>query len=214
MSGRDDELQLGEGLLERGDQADLPAWVQVEIELVDQHQALHVFGQQCWRGIGGGVVVPDEVPDHVCEPREGRLVSVRKPGRRQGVRALADLDFERWTRREWLDVGRSHSNVAYVWHEFRLTEQDLTEGCEVAVCGGLAVLLFEVVREVQGDQVVGTVEERATAGEDSIASVPLSTPHERTPDAVPRDEPVGTQLLPCGGERRFVEGVNLEAVVA
>lgn len=77
---RDDELQARKGLLERGDQAALPAGMQMKIELVDEHESLHLLGLEV-DGASGCAGLPQDVADDVGEPGDRRLVTVRQPGR-------------------------------------------------------------------------------------------------------------------------------------
>ena len=72
MRGRD-ELQPWKNLLERGDQANLPGRVEVDVDLVDQHRALHVGGLD---GLAG---VEEYLPHEVGQPGDQRLISLRQP---------------------------------------------------------------------------------------------------------------------------------------
>ena len=82
--GGEDELQLRESTRQRGNHVALPFRVQVQVDLVDEHDA----GQLIEGHARGGNV--DQVPDEVAGPADEGLVPVRESRERR--RATLEIE--------------------------------------------------------------------------------------------------------------------------
>lgn len=99
--GAGHELQARERVLQRANEARLPGGVQVEIELVDEHQALHVLGLDLRDVVAAEV--QEDLADQIGQPRQAGLVAVRQPrggeldrARREGLlEAVAIVEIGR-----------------------------------------------------------------------------------------------------------------------
>src|SRR5690606_12707827 len=166
--GRDDELELREEGLERLDEGELPARVEVGAELVDEDDALHLLGTEVRK-----LRVPHQLADDGGAPRDRRLVAVREPGRREayGLRRC-DLKVEAVALDEL--AGRVDTAAALEVEppdpgEERLTgAQDPTQ--EHGEEGGL--VRTKDVREVRAED-LSLAEEALHPGEEHVSALGL-----------------------------------------
>jgi len=86
--GRGNKLDHREHAAERPHDRDLPGRVQVEIELVEQHQSLHLPGFHRPTALG------EHLPDQIRDPGDHPLITLREGGRGQPHGALSRPEVE------------------------------------------------------------------------------------------------------------------------